>query len=67
MAMSAEEIDLLEKSERNKTAAMVGHTLFNPAVCYLKELIDTGELGEIYYAYSQRLNLGIVRQDVNAL
>jgi predicted dehydrogenase len=47
---------------------MVGHVfLFNTAVQRVKAYIDSGELGEIYYVYSQRLNLGVVRSDVNAL
>ena len=47
---------------------MVGHTfLFNSVVIRLKELIDTGYLGDIQYLYSRRLNLGIVRSDVNVL
>lgn len=46
---------------------MAGHTfLFNPAVRYIKALLDQGKLGDIYYIYSQRLNLGQVRTDVNA-
>jgi predicted dehydrogenase len=46
---------------------MVGHTfLYNAAVRYVKELVDRGELGTMYYLYSQRLNLGQVRTDVNA-
>ena len=53
--------------EKNKLA-MVGHTfLFNAAVRYVKELIDTGQLGDIHYIYSQRLNLGRIRSDVDAL
>jgi predicted dehydrogenase len=47
---------------------MVGHTfLYNAAVRRLKEYVDGGELGEVYYLYAQRLNLGRVRHDVNAL
>ena len=47
---------------------MVGHTFeYNAAVQYVEECIDKRELGEIYYIYSQRLNLGVVRRDVNAL
>ena len=47
---------------------MVGHLLvYHPAVDYLKTLIESGELGEVYYCYSQRLNLGKVRSDENAL
>jgi len=48
--------------------AMVGHTfLFNAAVRYVKELIDSGQIGDIRYIYSQRLNLGRIRSDVDAL
>ena len=47
---------------------MVGHVfVYNPAVRRVKEIIDSGELGDVYYIYSQRLNLGQVRHDVNAL
>ena len=47
---------------------MVGHTfLYNAAVRRLKRYVDAGELGDVFYLYSQRLNLGRVRQDVNAL
>jgi len=46
----------------------VGHTfLFNPAVRCVKKLIDRGELGDIRYIYSQRVNLGRIRSDVDAL
>lgn len=46
---------------------MAGHTfLYNAAVRYAKKLLDEGELGQVYYIYSQRLNLGQVRSDVNA-
>jgi predicted dehydrogenase len=54
-------------SDRGLTL-MVGHVfLFNAAVRRIKEYIESGELGDIYYAYSQRLNLGQVYRDVNAL
>ncbi|MDH5493221.1 MAG: Gfo/Idh/MocA family oxidoreductase [Myxococcales bacterium] len=46
---------------------MVGHLLlYHPAVTALKAMIDGDELGELLYIYSQRLNLGVVRQDENA-
>jgi len=46
---------------------MVGHLLvYHPAVNYLKEMIDTGKVGQLYYMYTQRVNLGIVRRDENA-
>ncbi|EKD28514.1 MAG: oxidoreductase protein [uncultured bacterium] len=69
MATTPEEMDrIIELSEHKKLVAMAGHTfLFNGAVRYLKKLIDSGELGEIRYIYSQRLNLGRIRSDVDAL
>jgi predicted dehydrogenase len=47
---------------------MVGHLLeYHPAVQRLKELIDADELGGLYYMYGNRLNLGQLRADENAL
>ena len=47
---------------------MVGHLLeYHPGVERIKEIADSGELGEIHYFYSNRLNLGQLRQDENAL
>jgi len=47
---------------------MVGHLLeYHPAVGRLKELVDGHELGELYYVYGNRLNLGKLRADENAL
>ncbi|HEX4564708.1 MAG TPA: Gfo/Idh/MocA family oxidoreductase [Solirubrobacteraceae bacterium] len=47
---------------------MVGHLLeYHPAVRKLKQLVDEGQLGEIHYIYGNRLNLGKVRADENAL
>ena len=47
---------------------MVGHTfLYTAAVQKMKEIIDSGELGEIYYVNTQRLNLGLFQQDINVI
>jgi predicted dehydrogenase len=47
---------------------MVGHLLeYHPAVARLKALIDGEELGPLYYLYGNRLNLGVLRSDENAL
>ena len=47
---------------------MVGHLLeYHPAVARLKELVDSDELGGLYYIYGNRLNLGKLRADENAL
>lgn len=69
LARSAVEVDQIGAlAERKNRVAMVGHTfLFNSAVRYVKKLIDSGELGDIRYIYSQRLNLGRIRSDVDAL
>ena len=69
LATKASEVDELGKcaAERN-LVVMAGHTfIYNPAVRYVKQLVDTGELGEIRYIYSQRLNLGRIRTDIDAL
>src|SRR3954462_13637755 len=47
---------------------MVGHLLeYHPGVDRLKELVDSGELGKVHYIYGNRLNLGKLRADENAL
>jgi predicted dehydrogenase len=68
LAMSTPEADeLVSLAEETGRILMVGHTfLYNSAVRYVKEFIEKGELGEIYYIYSKRLNLGQIRSDVNA-
>ena len=69
MATIIEEVHQLGKLAKEKElVAMVGHTfLFNSAVRCVKELIDGGNLGDIRYIYSQRVNLGRIRNDVDAL
>jgi len=69
MATKASEVDELAAfAAARKLTIMVGHTfLYNPAVRFVKKLIDNGELGEIRYVYSQRLNLGRIRSDIDAL
>jgi predicted dehydrogenase len=69
MATTAAEVDQLALLAREKKlTAMVGHTfIYNAAVRYVKKLIEAGDLGEIRYIYSQRLNLGRIRSDIDAL
>jgi len=69
LARSIEEVEQIGKwAHKKNRVAMVGHTfLFNAAVRYVKKLINSGELGDIRYIYSQRLNLGRIRSDVDAL
>jgi predicted dehydrogenase len=64
----AEAEELCGLAEEMGKVLMVGHTfLFNSAVRKVKGYVDSGDLGEVYYVYGQRLNLGIVRSDVDAL
>ncbi len=69
MAKSVAEVEQIDAmSGKYNLVAMVGHTfLYNAAVRHLKRLLDSGELGEVRYVYSQRLNLGRIRSDVDAL
>jgi len=58
---------LVGLSKEKGVKLMVGHLLeYHPAVNYLKETIDKGKIGQSYYMYTQRVNLGIVRQNENA-
>jgi predicted dehydrogenase len=60
--------DLLATADARGVKLMVGHLLeYHPAVRKLKELVDDGSLGKIFYVYANRLNLGKVRTDENAL
>ena len=60
--------DLIDLAESKRVVLMVGHTfLFNSGVQKVKEYIDQAAVGQIYYLYSQRTNLGPIRHDVNAL
>jgi len=69
LATSADEVDTLAREAAARhLVVMVGHTfIYNSAVRYVKKLIDAGDLGEIRYIYSQRLNLGRIRSDIDAL
>lgn len=59
---------LVQLAAAERSVLMVGHVFeYNPAVHYIKRAIDTGELGEVYYLYSRRVNLGRVQSDINAL
>ena len=68
-AMRAVEMDeLVALSEERDRVLMPGHLLlYHPGVLKLKELVDTGELGEVLCVYGNRQNLGIVRTNENAL
>ena len=69
MATTVKEVEEIGRlAEENNLVSMVGHTfLYNPAVRCVKMIIDSGDLGDIRYIYSQRVNLGRIRSDVDAL
>ncbi len=59
---------LVDEADARDLTLMVGHTfLYSNPVLHLKEWIDSNELGAIQYLYSQRLSLGRIRRDTNAL
>ena len=59
---------LLKLSKESDRLLMVGHLLkHHPATHYIKDLIDAGDLGDLYYIYTQRVNLGVIRSNENPL
>lgn len=64
----AEGEHLVKLATERGAILMVGHLLeYHPAVLRLRELIESGEIGELQYIYSNRLNLGKVRREENIL
>ena len=60
--------DLVARAAKGGRLLMVGHLLeYHPALVKLGEMIASGELGKLYYIISNRLNLGKVRTEENAL
>ena len=67
-ASAADARELVAAAEKGDRRLMVGHLLlFHPALTAVRDLIRSDELGEIYYLYGNRVNLGVVRADENAL
>src|SRR5206468_10286495 len=67
-ATSEQAEELIELAERKKLRIMVDHTfLFTGAVRKIKQLIDDGTLGPLYYYDSTRVNLGLFQHDVNVV
>jgi len=65
---SSQAQELVNLAKERGRVLMVGHVFeHNPAVWKMKELITTGEIGDPYYVYSTRVNLGRVRSHLNAL
>ncbi|MGA8478722.1 MAG: Gfo/Idh/MocA family oxidoreductase [Chthoniobacterales bacterium] len=63
---SAECEELIEIAERNGLVLMVGHTfLYSAPVRKIVEIVQAGDIGEIRYINSRRLNLGLFQKDIN--
>lgn len=69
LALSVADAERVAEAARAASRVlMVGHLMvYHPAVEYLRALLGSGELGELLYLYSTRVNLGRARQDENAL
>jgi predicted dehydrogenase len=67
MASSSEQCEeLIDIARRKGLVLMTGHTfLYSPAVRKIKELVDSGDIGEIRYISARRLNLGLFQKDIN--
>ncbi|MBU1122414.1 MAG: Gfo/Idh/MocA family oxidoreductase [Candidatus Omnitrophota bacterium] len=64
----AQSLELAVLAESKNLILMVGHTfLYNTGIRKLREFIDNGELGKIYYINATRTHLGLIREDVNAV
>jgi predicted dehydrogenase len=59
---------LVMAAEEKDRVLMVGHTfLYNPGVKKVKDLVDAGEVGNLYYLQSTRTHLGLIREDVGVI
>ena len=67
MAASVAECqELVDLARQQSVVLMVGHTfLYSPAVRMIKEIIDSGDIGELRYISARRLNLGLFQKDIN--
>ncbi len=66
--LSSDAQKLVDKAHEQKLILMVGHIfLYNSAIRKVKQYLENGDAGEVYYVYARRTNLGPFRSDVNAL
>ena len=60
--------ELVRLAHQHSRILMVGHLLvYHPAIDLLRDILRRGELGDVHYLYSQRVNLGVIRARENAL
>lgn len=67
MAVSSVQCEeLMDLADRNNLVLMVGHTfLYSTPIRRIKEIVDSGDLGDIQYISARRLNLGLFQTDIN--
>ncbi|MCO4769239.1 MAG: Gfo/Idh/MocA family oxidoreductase [Deltaproteobacteria bacterium] len=59
--------ELVDLAEERGLTLMVGHLMIHhPAIRWIKDQIQSGEIGDLHYLYCQRVNLGVVRSDESA-
>ena len=59
-------LEMIRIAEKQELTLMIGHTfIYSSAVRVIKEIVDSGHVGEILYISSQRLNLGLFQKDIN--
>ena len=62
---TAEAVALAEAADRARRVLLVGHTFeYNPAVTRMRELLEAGDLGDLWYLHSQRVNLGLIQSNI---
>src|SRR5215467_12908363 len=67
-ATAREAEELIEVAERHARTLMVDHTfVYTGAVRKMKEIVESGELGDLLYFDSIRINLGLFQRDINVL
>jgi predicted dehydrogenase len=67
-ASSGEVVDLIELANRRGLVLMPGHTfLYSPPVRLIRSLIDSGELGDVYFISTSRVNLGLHQTDTSVV
>lgn len=65
---SKKAVHLIALAKKNKKQLFVGHTfVYSEPIRYLKKLIDTNVIGNVYYFDSARINLGLLQSDTNVL
>ena len=66
MVGTVEELEILNELSGNSKVLMSGHTyLYNSAINKMKDIVESGEIGDIMFIHSQRLNFGIMREDTD--